>query len=57
MPCESSIDQPKFQLSSQGYKVELPHEFAFIEPMNTVKVTAPTKEIQAPYFNIDEEIA
>ena len=27
--------------------------------MNTVnkKVTAPTKEIQAPYFNIDEEFA
>ena len=58
-PTESSIDQPKFQLFSQGYKVELPHEFAFIEPMNTVnkKVTAPTKEIQAPYFNIDEEFA
>ena len=58
-PTESSIDQPKFQLFSQGYKVELPNEFAFIKPMNTVnkKVTAPTKEVQAPYINIDEEFA
>ena len=56
-PTIVSEDQPKFKLSSQGYKIALPDNYASIDTINSIntKTSPPAKQINGEYFDIDTE--
>ena len=57
-PTDSSVDQPEFTLSNQGYKIELPDSYAIVESIDQLnaKIPAPTKVVTYPFFNFEEEL-
>ena len=56
-PTGSSVDQPGFKLSDQGYKIELPEAFTAIDPIDSpnIKINAPARRVTYPYFNFEAE--
>ena len=54
-PTDASINQEKFKLSNQGYKIELPETYTLVDCTTISKISAPPKRVTSPYFNFVAE--